>query len=206
MRSGPRAPDVDELLHLAQAGDVKALGELFALSRRLLTPLARARVNQRLQGKADASDLVQAALLEAHRHFPQFRGTTEAEYASWLRRILAALAANQARRYLGTKQRDARLEHALTHELNNTSCVLEYQLAAGSSSPSEQVIRREASSRLTDALKLLPEHYQQVIVLRHLQGLAFVEVARQMDRSVDSVEKLWVRALRQLREVLGGNS
>jgi RNA polymerase sigma-70 factor (ECF subfamily) len=38
---------------------------------------------------------------------------------------------------------------------------------------------------------------------RHLDGLPFAQVAERMERSVDSVEKLWVRALARLHELLG---
>ncbi len=193
----------DELLSLALGGDRDALGALLGLYRQYLMLLARTQVGRRLQGKADASDLVQEACLEAHRHMQQFRGTTEAEFAAWLRSILAGLVANLVRRYLGTKQRDARLEQALVVELNNTSYVLDRGLVAGVSSPSEQAVKREASVQLADALEHLPMDYRQVIILRHLEGLPFAEVARQMGRSVDSVEKLWVRALARLRKALG---
>jgi RNA polymerase sigma-70 factor (ECF subfamily) len=193
----------DELLRLAHDGNGEALGALLAIYRQYLLLLARTQIGRRLQGKADASDLVQEACLEAHRHIGQFRGSTEAEFAAWLRSILAGLVANLVRRYLGTKQRDARLEQALAVELNNTSCMLDRGLAAAASSPSEQAVRHEASVRLAGALEQLPDDYRQVIILRHLESLPFAEVAQQMGRSVDSVEKLWVRALARLRRTLG---
>jgi RNA polymerase sigma-70 factor, ECF subfamily len=107
------------------------------------------------------------------------------------------------RRYLGTKQRDARLEQALAVELNNTSCMLDRGLAAAISTPSEQAVKREASVQLANALEQLPEDYRQTIILRHLEGLPFAQVAERMGRTVDSVEKLWVRALARLRRDLG---
>jgi RNA polymerase sigma-70 factor (ECF subfamily) len=202
MHNGLSSAGADELLHQAAAGDSAALGELLSIYRSYLTLLARTQIGPRLQGKADASDLVQEVLLEAHRHFKQFRGTTEAEFAAWLRRILAGLIANHVRRYLGTKQRNARLEQALAVELNNTSFVLDHQLAAAISSPSEAAVKRESSIVLAAALRSLPDHYRQVIVLRHLEDLPFAEVAEKMGRSIDSVEKLWVRALARLRQAL----
>jgi len=45
-----------------------------------------------------------------------------------------------------------------------------------------------------------------VLVLRHLEDLPFAEVANRMGRSVDSVEKIWVRALAKLREVMAEKS
>jgi RNA polymerase sigma-70 factor (ECF subfamily) len=56
---------------------------------------------------------------------------------------------------------------------------------------------------LADALGQLPPDYRQVIVLHFLEGLPSAEVARRMGRSVNSVEKLWIRALGRLRRALG---
>ena len=55
---------------------------------------------------------------------------------------------------------------------------------------------------VAEALEALPPDYRQVIVLRHFDGLPFADVAAAMGRSVDSVEKLWVRALGRLRRTL----
>lgn len=202
MTQGTRPRDGARLLQMARAGDESALAELLAGSRRALIAVARSQLGPRLRGKADPSDLAQEALLEVHRHFDQFRGRTEAEFAAWSRSILAGLIANHVRRYLGTKQRDARLERRLALELNNSSCALERQLGAPAGSPSDEAARHEDVELLVDALERLPAHYREVIVLRHLEGLSFPEVARAMDRSLDSVEKLWVRALAQLRRSL----
>src|SRR6202011_188028 len=131
-----------ELIALARHGNAAALGELLAIYRRYLPLLARTQIGRRLQGKADPSDLVQEALLEAHRHFPQFRGASQGEFAAWLCSILAALISNHVRHFLGTKRRDARLERALVVELSNTSCVLDRELAAAISSQSDQAMRR----------------------------------------------------------------
>ena len=56
---------------------------------------------------------------------------------------------------------------------------------------------------LADALDRLPEDYREVIVLRHLEGLTFPVVADRMGRTVDSVEKLWLRAVARLRHEVG---
>jgi RNA polymerase sigma-70 factor (ECF subfamily) len=195
-----------ELLPLAQQGDDEALGKLLAFYRSYLRLLARTQIWRRLQGKADPSDIVQDALVEAHEGFDRFRGTTEVEFAAWLRSILAGLIANHVRRFLHTGKRDARLERSLVSDLNDTSCHLSRQLISPQSSPSAQVLRREAAVELANALESLPEHYREVIVLRHLEDLSFAEVAGRMGRSVDSVEKIWVRSLAKLREVMAEKS
>jgi RNA polymerase sigma-70 factor (ECF subfamily) len=204
--SSSAGADPEQLLRRARADNGPALGELLELYRRYLALLARVQIGQRLQGKVDPEDLVQETFLEAHRNFGRFQGTTEGEFVSWLRQILATNLALLLRRYLGTRRRDVRLERELEVQLDHSSRVLDQGLFAGSSSPSQQAARREQAVLLADALGQLPETYREVIILRHLEGLSFPDIGRRMERSVDSVKNLWARALGQLRRVLGGAS
>src|SRR5947208_6570150 len=196
--------DPEQFLGLAREGSGPALGQLLELYRNYLSLLARLQIGQRLQGKVDASDLVQETFLKAHRDFARFRGTTEAEWVSWLRQILACNVAHLVRRFCGTGCRDVRLERALVDELNQSSRVLDQSLVAPQSSPSQRAARREQAVLLAGALARLPEDYREVIVLSHLEGLSFPEVARRMGRTLNSVKNLWARALARLRGSLGG--
>jgi RNA polymerase sigma-70 factor (ECF subfamily) len=195
--------DLGQLLRLARAGDRGALGELLEWYRNYLTLLARLQIGRRLRSKIDAADLVQDTFLEAHCHFGQFAGNTEAELVGWLRAILAGNLAHLLRRYLGTQGRDVRLERQLALDLDESSRVMGQAVPAPQSSPSQQAARREQAVLLADALQRIPEDYREAIVLRQLEGLTFPEVARRMDRSVDSVKKLWIRGLGELRRALG---
>ena len=198
-------PDPERLIRLAQEGDMQALGQLFELYRNYLLLLARMQIGRRLQGKVDAADLVQETLLAAHRGLAQFRGKTEGELVGWLRRILAANVVDLVRRYCGARRRDVRLERQLADEVDQSSRDIALVLMTKDSSPSQRAVRCEQAVLLADALKSLPEDYGEVIVLHHLQGMKFPEVARRMERSVDSVKKLWIRALARLRDALGGS-
>jgi RNA polymerase sigma-70 factor (ECF subfamily) len=191
------------MIQEARAGMDAVLGPLLDLYRNYLRLLARLEIGRRLQGKLDASDLVQETFLEAHRHFARFQGTSEPQLVSWLRQILAAKVANLLRHYLGTQGRDVRLERELATDLDNSSRALGEKLIASLSSPSQQAMQREQVVLLADALERLPTDYREVIILRHLEGASFPEVARRMERSVDSVQKLWLRALARLRRAFG---
>jgi RNA polymerase sigma-70 factor (ECF subfamily) len=200
------SPDPAHLLRLARLDPGDALGQLLEHYRGYLGLLARVQIGRRLQGKVEAADLVQETFLEAHRNFGRFEGTTEGEFVGWLRQILAANLAMTLRRFLGTKRRDIRLERELQAEMDESSRMLDGGLVAGSSSPSQRAIHREQAILLADALGLLPEVYREVIILRHLEGLTFPEVARRLDRSLDSVKNIWTRALGRLRQSLGDQS
>ena len=193
-------PDPEQLLVLARAGHGPALGQLLELYRNYLTLLARLQIGRRLQGKVDSADLVQESFLEASEHFDQFRGTSEAELAAWLRQILVSRLAKLVRHYCTAQRRDVRLERQLADEVEQSSRCL--GLVAPGSTPSQRAVRREQSVLLADALGRLPEDYREVLVMHHLQGVPLAEVARQMGRSLDSIKKLWLRGLARLRRVL----
>jgi RNA polymerase sigma-70 factor (ECF subfamily) len=196
-------PGVGQLLALARAGSEAARGQLLEQYRNYLTLLARLQIGRRLQGKVDEADMVQDTFLEAHRQFARFRGDSEAEMTAWLRTILAGVVLHLVRRFFGTQRRDVRLERELADELDQSSRYLDGGLVAQESSPSVRASRREQAVLLADALNQLPPDYREVLILRHLEGLTFPEIAGRMGRTVDSVEKLWVRALPRLRRVLG---
>lgn len=190
------------LLQQARHGEVEARGALLESHRQYLELLARLEIGQRLQRKVDTSDVVQETFLEAHRNFGNFRGTDEAEFVAWLRAILAARIGHFVRHFTGTQRRDVRREQALDVDLDQSSRAIERGLMSLHSTPSQQVARREQGVLLARALAQLPDDYREVIVLRHLEELTFPEVAERMERSVDSVQKLWVRALARLRQIM----
>jgi RNA polymerase sigma-70 factor (ECF subfamily) len=203
MKSETISSDPGALIELAKENSAKALGRLLELYRNYLSLLARVQIGRRLQCKVDAADVVQETFLEAHRNFANFRGQTEAEFIAWLRQILAARLSNLVRHYLGTKGRDVRLERAVMHDVDQSSAVLDERFVSPQESPSKHAARREHAVMLADALDRLPADYREVIVMRHLEGVPFAEIARRIGRSEDSVQKLWVRGLARLRQEMG---
>jgi RNA polymerase sigma-70 factor (ECF subfamily) len=169
--------------------------------RDYLLLLARAQLDPRLQGKLDASDVVQQSLLEAHACSAQFRGSTSGELAAWLRQILAHNLAN-AVRDLGRAKRNLSREQSLERALEASSLRLEACLAAEQSSPSQHVEQGEQLLRLADALMQLPEAQRQAVELRHLQGLSLNAIAEHMGRTAGGVAGLLHRGLLRLRTLL----
>lgn len=196
-------PETVSLLERARQGENAIRGTLLEGYRNYLELLARIELGRRLQTKVDAADLVQETFLEAHRNFGLFRGQSEAEFVGWLRGILAARIADLVRHYLGTQGRDLRRERGLQINLDQSSRAFDRGLVALQSTPSQQMARRELRVVFADALARLPEEYREVIVLRHFEELSFADVASRMNKTVDSVQKLWVRGLARLRQFVG---
>jgi RNA polymerase sigma-70 factor (ECF subfamily) len=166
--------------------------------REYLRVLARLQIEPRLQAKLDPSDLVQQTLLKAHQAGEQFRGTTAAEQAAWLRQILANTLANAIRDFARAK-RDVTLERSLETALADSSARLEAWLVTKEPSPSQQAERNEQLLQLAEQLAGLPEIQREVLLLRHCQGWSLAEIATHLGRTRAAVASLLRRGLQQLR-------
>jgi RNA polymerase sigma-70 factor (ECF subfamily) len=184
---------------MSHAGDASGLD--LARFRSYLVLLARSQLDRRLQGKLDASDVVQQTLMEAHQARGQFRGNSPGEQAAWLRQILARNLAN-AVRDLGRARRDLARERSFQAALEDSAANLGSWLAAEQSSPSQQAERHERALRLADALAGLPENQREAIVLRHFQGMSLVEIGEHLQCSTGAVTGLLHRGLKNLRRLL----
>lgn len=193
---------VPHLLPAFRTGDPAAGDALLRRFEPWLKLMARLQWETRFHAKFDPSDVVQQALIEAMKAAPQFRGSTEAELAAWLRQILAHALAHEIRRYAGTQKRDLGRELPLDQQLSQTSQRLGDLLAATGPSPSQVLVRHEQQVRLAAVLERLPEDYREVILLRNLEGLSHEEVARRLGRNPGAVRMLWVRALGRLKAEL----
>jgi RNA polymerase sigma-70 factor (ECF subfamily) len=194
--------NLTNLLERALQGEDGVRGALLETYRNYLELLARIEIGRRLQTKVDAGDLVQETFLEAHRNFALFRGKSEGEFINWLRGIMAARIATMVRHFVGTQGRNVRRERELQVNLDQSSRALDRGLVALQSTPSQKLERSELQVMFADTLARLPADYREVIVLRHFEELPVGEVAARMNRSVDSVQKLWVRGLAKLRQLV----
>jgi RNA polymerase sigma-70 factor (ECF subfamily) len=190
-----------DLLLAARRGCSVSQGDLFERYRKLLKMLVRIQLSGSLRAKADASDLVQETFVRAHQAFHQFQGVCEHELVAWLRSILASRL-HKTMRHHRAGRRSLHLERRLEDELEQSSAALDKAFYQPGPSPSELAGQREHLTALAGAIEDLPEHYRSVIVLRQIKGLSYAEVARRMERSEDSVRKLWVRALAQLHRTM----
>jgi RNA polymerase sigma-70 factor, ECF subfamily len=193
--------DLCRLIDRARREEPGALDRLLDSYRNYLRLLARTGIDVSLQGKADASDLVQDALLRASQHFGQFRGACEAELTSWLRQILARCLADFIRRYRAGARRAGR-EQSLDELLNHSSQAMERIVSANGTSPSASAERRDLGVVLSNALAELSDDHRDVIVLHHLEGLGWDEVGRRLGRTSGAVRMLWARALKELRPLI----
>ena len=197
MKSTPfetESADWQVLLASARDGDDRALGEICERLREYLLLAAASELGQDLTAKLGSSDIVQATMLEACRDFRTFQGTTEAEYRSWIRRLLERNLVDSARQFREAKSRSISKE--VTFGEDNGQA----ELPGRETTPSSILCRRESDELLLRAIARLPPKQRQVIELRHRQGLAYAEIAATMGMTEPAARKLWSRAVEKLSQ------
>lgn len=197
------APPVVELLGRARDGETAALGQLLQAYRNYLIVLATMQLDGRLRRRLNPSDLVQDALLAAHRDFHQFRGCSAGEFSAWMRKILIHCLHHAVETHIRAKARDIRCEISLDYvqtALDRSGLSPVNLLADRGPSPSTPALQRENALDFANRLGKLRPQYRDVIVLRGLQGLPFEEVAERMGRRPGAVRMLWLRAIEKLQE------
>lgn len=193
--------EVTRWLVEARGGSLEALGQALEACRGYLLGIAGRRLNAELRQKGGASDLVQQTFLEAQCQFERFQGQSERELLAWLRQILLHNLAHFQRRYRATGKRDLGREAPLANEASSTDGGAE--LATQTPSPSEQLVAREETEAVQQALERLPEEQRQVLALRHQEQLTFEEIGQRLGRSTSGARALWLRAVERLNNELG---
>ena len=123
--------------------------------RPYLRLLAQVQFDDRLQGKVDASDIVQETLLKAHQARDQFEGRTGPEMAAWLREILTNTLIDAVRRFTG-QARDVALERSIQASVHDSSMRLEKWLTSDQPSPEDQAQRHERLLQVATACRSCP--------------------------------------------------
>jgi RNA polymerase sigma-70 factor (ECF subfamily) len=194
----------DDLLQRAKAGDAAALGALFAHFRDRLRKMIRLRLDRRLYGRLDPSDVLQEAYFDVARRFPEYAAAPTVSFYLWLRALTGQRLIDLHRQHLGAQMRDAGREVSLYRgALPQASIVsLAQQLLGRLTSPSRAAIRAETQIRVQEALNSMDPLDREVLTLRHFEMLSTDETAQVLGISKKAASKRFLRALERLQEIL----
>ena len=196
--------DSQQILDQAKQGDETAKGELLNRFRPYLNVIAQRMLDERLQGRMDAADVVQTTYLEASRDFLQFRGESIESLLSWLANILRNNVATAHQEHLVAQKRSARKEVVLrvASESGGSSLGIADLVSSESSTPSQRLMRDEAAVVLSACLDKIPETQREAIRMRYLEGMSLKSISDRTGKSEMAVAGLLKRGLRALREVM----
>jgi RNA polymerase sigma-70 factor, ECF subfamily len=203
--SDPAGNDDQELLRCALAGDESALAAPFDGSRDRLRRMIRLRLDRRLSGRVDTSDVLQDAYLDVRKRLAEHACDPAAmPFHLWLRLVAGQRLTDVHRDHLGSQMRDAGCEVSLHRGPfpRADSVSLAAQLLGKMTSASQAAIRVEHKLIVQEALNSMDPIDREVLALRHFEHLSNDETAQVLGLSKSAASNRYVRALKRLKEIL----
>ncbi|MHB8170660.1 MAG: RNA polymerase sigma factor [Thermincolia bacterium] len=170
------------LIEKSLSGDTVAFEELV---RRYETKIYT--VAYRFMGNhADAADLAQEAFIRIYKSLGKFRG--ESGFLTWAYHITA----NVCRDGLRKRSREASLSLERPEQ--------EYAMVSKELSLEELAEQKELKGNIQKLLGNLSEDHRLILVMREIQGLAYDEIAQQLECTIGTVKSRLSRARQALKE------
>ena len=200
----PPPGQVPGLVARAAAGDRAAIVELLERYRPRLRRMVALRLDPRLRGRVDASDVIQEGYLDAMRQLDEFIQDPAVPFYIWLRFLVGQRVQEQHRRHLGTPGRDVGREVSIYRGTmpGASTGALAARLLGKLTSPSDAAMRAERKIRLQEALNRMDPLDREILVLRHYEQMTNGDAAAALGLDKSAASKRYTRALQRLKEIL----
>ena len=185
-------PDAD-VAALAKNGREDAFRELVRRYERPVFSL----IYRMVRDRETAEDLAQETFIKVLNHIDRYR--PEFKLSSWLFKIANNLTIDHLRkRRLDTVSMDGSPHAATAVEIEATS----FDVETRGETPLEELESRELGSAIEQAISRLRPEYRSCILLRHVEGRSYEEIATTLDLPLGTVKTYIHRARHELRDAL----
>ncbi len=152
-----------DLVAAASKGDVEAFARLVREHSNLVY-----RVALRMLGNDDAQDASQEVWVKVWKNLRNFRG--QSAFSTWLYRITVNIC-------LSVRQKEARRDE---RELGGEMPYLS-ESSGGDADPETAALNAERRGEIEAALLHVRAEHRAALVLRHMEGLSYAEIAEVLD-------------------------
>ena len=182
-----------ELVAFARTGSEKAYRELLGRYERPVFSL----VYRMVRDRELAEDLAQETFVKVFNHLDSYN--PKFKFSSWIFKIANNLAIDTLRKKgIQTVSLDGS-RHATTAEETEATRI---SIASTDENPEELLEARELGREIERAIGMLRPEYRTAVILRHVEGRAYEEIAEIMDVPLGTVKTFIHRARLELREML----
>lgn len=186
-----------EIVSLARSGRERAFKELLTRYERPVFSL----VYRMVRDRSLSEDLAQETFIRAFNAIDGY--DPKYKFSSWIFKIANNLTIDHLRkRKLDTVSLDGSPDATTEDELSRTR----FTPSSTDESPEEYVVNRELGSQIEEAIATLRPEYRTVVLLRHVEGHSYEEVAEIMELPLGTVKTYLHRARTELKQVLAVNA
>jgi RNA polymerase sigma-70 factor (ECF subfamily) len=175
-------------------GEAPAFEELFARYERRIVNFVYRSVGDRGRAEELAQDVFLKVIGGADRYRPT------AKFSTWIFTIARNACVDESRRR--RHRRAASLDAPVRSDEPGGTTLLDRVVDEDAASGTGSIARAEFVERLQTALADLPDEQREVFVLRHYDGMRFVDIGRMFDISENTVKSRMRYALQSLRAAL----
>lgn len=202
----PDHTQTGELLARAKDGRLEAVNDLLERHRAALRRMVDARMDQKMARRIDASDIVQDVMLEASQRLQDYLQDPRIPFGLWLRQMAQDRVIDMHRRHRLAGRRSLDREQPLVAggQADQSSLELAAQLMDPELTPAAHALREELREQFLLALDQMDEPDREILLMRHFEHLSNSEAANVLGLSEPAAGMRHLRALRRLRQILGG--
>ncbi len=203
--SPERQHDAEVEIRGLELADRADLAISFEEHRDRLLRLISLRLDRRLAGRVDPSDIIQETYIRANAAYDEYRRQSDLPIYNWLR-IQAQFAVGDCHRtHLGTQKRAAGMELQQTGlagaESSLAGMAALENLAESMISPGSKVAKADLAQRVREIIDGMGRLDREILVLRHIEELTIAEAAAELGIALEAAKKRHLRALRKLQEL-----
>ena len=197
-------PEPENLESSPAGSSDRAFADRFTEHRPRLKQMLQFRMDPRLRSRADLSDILQEAYIDAFRRLDHYASKPGMSFYVWLRQVTMQRLIDLHRQHLLANKRDVRNEVQFPDDAYHaaTSAAIATQMVDLMITPSQVLIRQEMVQQLEATLENLDEMDREVLALRHFEDLRNGEVAEVLGISEAAASNRYVRALGRLQKDL----
>ena len=202
----PEGEQTQELLKNVADGDKSAMNRLMNRHRDAVRRMIQMRLDHAVARRVDASDVVQDVLMEASQRLNDYMQNPSMPFHLWLRQLAKDRIIDMHRRHRAAKRRSVDREQNLSGlgSDDQSAADLAALLKDAELTPAAAALRKEMEERFLVALDQLEENDREIVIMRHFEHLGNSEVAEALKLSAPAAGMRYLRAIRRLRELLGG--
>jgi RNA polymerase sigma-70 factor (ECF subfamily) len=196
--------EANRLLLQEVQGDPQRFGALLEQYRPRLRRMVALRIDPRLRGRIDPSDVIQDTYLEASARLAEYLQGPTMPFFLWLRLLTGQKLVTLSRHHLGRQMRTVSREVSLQRGSPGeaSSELLAAELLGHEPRPSEIAIRAEMKLCLQAALEGMDPVDREVLALRHFEQLSLTEMAQVLGLTESGASRRHLRALKRLKDAL----
>lgn len=201
----PTDNQTEQLLLGARQGSREAANQLIQRHQAAVQRLIQLRLDRKIQGRVGVSDVLQEVLVEASRRLPAYLDNPQLPFHLWLRQIARDRIIDAHRRHRASEKRSVDRERATAAPRpDQSSILLAAQLCDSELTPAAAAAQRELAQQVESSLTQLSDVDAEIIIMRHYEHLSNQEAAQALQLSEPAASMRYLRAVRRLRELLGG--